>query len=244
MIHRLKVQTYRMLKLLRALSIKKKYDVSELLFDNSTVADQIQWICHDERWERIIHRFDDRRMLLNGVHIERDDNPQELTDDVEFRKDGTIKFNGSTENEQEWLYLHLDPNQYPWDNYRMTFQFKRETDFRELQFGLRYQDFFNRYRYRFENNRIYFDKVVNGRFYNGFSVTPFPMQLGRSYRITLDVFDNTFKCFVDDKLMSFDYDFSNEFPKGPVAIILWEDDSCTHIKGSLSSFQVHELKKI
>ena len=241
---RLNIQIYRILKTLMMFSSKKKYQVSGVLFDNSDSADQKQWIFHDETWERIVHRFEDRQRLLKNLLVNRDDEPQELTEEVEFMENGTIEFDGKTEGGQEWLYLHLDPDRYPLDNYRMTFQFKRKTDFRELQFGFRYQDFYNRYRYRFEKNSLFFDKVRNGRFYSGLSATPFPMQLGKFYKITIDVFKNRFKCFVDDKLISTDFDFSNEFPRGSIAIILWENDSRTNIKGTLSSFQVLELKKM
>jgi len=239
---RLKIRLYRILKSLLLFSSKKKYHVSKLLFDNSNSTDQKQWILHDERWERIVHRFEDRKMMLKNLPVNRNDDSQELTDELEFLNDGTINFFGKTESKEEWLYLHLDPWRYPWDNYRMAFQFKRETNFRELQFGFRYQDFYNRYRYRFENNHIFFDKVINGRFYNALSATPFPMQLGRFYKVTIDVFENRFKCFVDDTLMSIDYDFYNDFPKGSIAIILWENDSSTNIAGSLKLLKVHELK--
>ena len=239
---RLKIRSYRMAKSLMMFSSKKKYQVSELLFDNSKSSDQKQWIFHDETWDRIVHRFEDRKRLLNNLPIERNDDPLELTDEVKFMEDGTIELNRKTESDEEWLYLHLDPQQFPWDNYKMTFQFKRETEFRELQFGFRYQDFYNRYRYRFERNRIFFDKVINGRFYNGLNETHFPMQLGRFYKVTIEVFKNRFKCFVDDQLKSTDIDFSKDFPKGPVAIILWENDSSTDIKGTLHSLQVRGLK--
>lgn len=239
---RLKIQLYRASKSLIMLLPEKKYQVSGLLFDNSESADQKQWIFHDETWERIKHRFEDRKMLLKNLLVERNDVPQKLTSEVTFREDGTIEFDGKAESKEEWLYLHLDPDRFSWDNYRITFQFKRETDFRELQFGFRYHDFYNRYRYRFENNSIFFDKVINGRFYNGLSATPFPMELGRFYKVSIDSFENRFKCFVDDKLMSKDYDFSNDFPRGSAAIILWENDARTNIKGILGSFQIHGLK--
>lgn len=239
---RLRIRLYRIAKPLMRLSAWKKYRASGLLFDNAKRIDQEQWIFHNERWERIRHRFEDRKMLLKNMPVERNDDPQERTGELAIKEDGTITFSGKTESSEEWLYLHLDPKKYAWDNYQVTFRMKRETDFRELQFGFRYQDFYNRYRYRFENDSIFFDKVINGRFYNGLSATPFVMELGRFYKITIDAFKNSFKCFVDDTLMSTDYDFANDFPEGPVAIILWENDSCTDIAGTLKAFQVHGLK--
>lgn len=239
---RLKVQLYRIAKPLMRISARKKYRASGVLFDNADPTDRKKWIFHDERWERIRHRFEDRQKLLKNLPVERNDDPQEQTGELAIKEDGTITFSGKTESSEEWLYLHLDPERHPWVNYRVTFQMKRETDFRELQFGFRYRDFYNRYRYRFENNSIYFDKVVNGRFFNGLSASPFAMELGKFYKITIDVFGNRFKCFVDDALMSTDYDFTNDFPEGSVAVILWENDSCTDIAGTFKAFQVHGLK--
>jgi hypothetical protein len=240
---RLRIHMYRTYKLWKKISSSKKYHISQLLFDNSKIDHREQWIIHDERWERIIHRFEDRKRLMKNLPVERNDSPQELTDEVVFLEDGTIEFDGKTETENKWFYLYLDPERFQWENYRITFQFKRDTDFRELQFGFRYQDFYNRYRYRFERNRIFFDKVIKGRFCNGLSVTSFPMQLGRFYRIALEVFDNCFKCFVDDTLMSTDYDFSRDFPQGSMALILWENDSRTDIAGTLNSLRVHKLER-
>jgi hypothetical protein len=240
---RLKIRIYRILKFLMTHLVRKEYRVSDSLFENTNPADRKQWVFYDERWDRIRHRFEDRKMMLKGMLPERNDDPQEPSNELKFMVDGTIEFDGKTESDDEWLYLYLDPERYRWDNYRMTFRFKRETDFRELQFGFRYQDFYNRYRYRFEDNRIFFDKVKRGKFYNGLSVTNFPMELGKVYKITIDVFDNRFRCFVDDKLMCIDYDFNNDFPEGSVAIILWENDSSTDIRGSLSSFQVRRLER-
>jgi hypothetical protein len=239
---RMKIQLYRISKLLMLLTPKKKYRVSGTLFDNSRYTDRSQWIFHNETWERIEHRFEDRKKIAKNIPVQRNDDPQELTDEVEFLEDGAIRFDGRTKSSEEWLYLHLDPKRYAWNDYRMEFRFKRETGFRELQFGFRYQDFYSRYRYRFENNKIFFDKVIRGRFYNGLSAVPFKMESGKYYKITIDVFGNRFRCLVDDRLMSEDFDIANDFAKGSAAIILWENDSRTDITGTLRAFKVHGLK--
>lgn len=241
---RLKIRSYQIGKSLLRLFPEKKYRVSKGLFDNSDHNDQNKWIFHDERWERIQHRFEDRKMLSNKKPVHRNDDPQKPTGEVRFLENGTIEFDGKTKSSEEWLYLYLHPERFQWDNYRMTFRFKRKTDFRELQFGFRYRDFYNRYRYRFENGSLFFDKVINGRFFNGLSATPFPMELGRFYKITIDACENRFRCYVDDRLVSTDFDFSHDFPEGSIAIILWENDSRTNIEGTLDSLQVFKLEKI
>ena len=39
---------------------------------------------------------------------------QKPTKEVTFLKNGTIKFNGKTTNDYEWLVLILDPKKYNW----------------------------------------------------------------------------------------------------------------------------------
>jgi hypothetical protein len=220
----------------------REYDVSdEVLFETSRPSSLREWIFHDEDWIRVRRRWEHRRLVAEGRALDVVDNVQEPTDEVTFLEDGTIHFDGKAKTNDEWIYLYLDPGKYSWDNYSCNFRIRRDTYFKELQLGFRYQDFYNRYRYRFENDHIYFDKVIKGRFRNYFGSVPFHMDLGVWYDVRIDIYGNNFKCYVDGTLMLDDHDFDNNFPIGSVAVILWEKDGATDIKAAIGPMSIRRL---
>lgn len=226
----------------RRKAASEEYRPGELLFQTNNCKDLRQWIFHDEDWIRVKHRHEHRRIVAADLPLRIDDNWQELTREVVVGEDGTIYFNGEIKTNDEWIYLYLDPEKHHWENYSWTFTVRRETHFRELQFGFRYQDFYNRYRYRFEEDHIYFDKVIKGRFFNAFGAVPFKMELGIWYDVRIDAYENNFRLYVDGNLMLNDYDFENFFPLGPVAVILWEDDGVTDIRAAVGPMSVYRLE--
>lgn len=231
---------YKFIKFIKTI-LAEEYNMSELLFKTDKSLCLNKWVFHDENWVRVIHRFEHRRRLAEGLRLNVVDNQQEFTEEVLFLEDGTIKFDGKTETNDEWIYLFLDPAKYQWDNYSWKFSIRRNTHFKEFQFGFRYQDFYNRYRYRLQDNHIYFDKVVNGKFYNAFGSAPFHMDLGGWYDVIIDVYKNNFKFYVNEVLIMNDFDFVKNFTAGSIAIILWENNGVTNIKASVGPMSVHRL---
>ena len=220
-----------------------KYYFSDLLFETDKTSGSKPWVFHDENWVRVRRRFEHRRMLANGLKLNIVDDFQDFTEEVSFSEDGTIGFIGKTETKDEWLYLFLNPETFKWSNYSWQFRIRRDTYFREFQFAFRYQTFDHRYRYRFENDCIYFDKVINGKFYNGVGKVPFRMKLGAWYDIRIDVYENNFRCYVNKVLMMNDFDFSKNFSVGCIAIILWEDNGFTDIRAAVGPMSVRKLVK-
>jgi hypothetical protein len=216
--------------------------LGEPLFDNSLAADYSRWIFHDERWIRIEKRWPHRGALAAGAPLRIADNPQELTDEVRLSVDGSIRFDGAAETADEWLYLYLDPREFSWVDFRWTFRVKVLAPFRELQFGFRYQDFYNRYRYRFENDSVFFDKVVNGQFQNAFGSAGCALELDRWYEVRIDIVRNNFRLYLDGKLMLNDWDFDKYFKRGSIAIILWEDNGKTSLSAVIDRLRVRQLK--
>ncbi|UCG57800.1 MAG: hypothetical protein JSU70_23410 [Phycisphaerales bacterium] len=213
----------------------------EILFETNGSLGLGQWIFHDENWVRVTNRRKHRRIVAAGKPLDVVDNVQEQTEEVKFLEDGTICFDGKAKTNDEWIYMYLDPEKYPWHNYSWNFRIRRDTYFKEFQFGFRYQDFYNRYRYRFENDHIYFDKVIKGRFWNYFGTAPFHMDLGVWYDVRIDIYENNFRCYVDGKLMLDDYDFDNNFPVGSIAVILWEKDGATDIRAAVGPMSIRRL---
>ena len=227
--------------LLRRCRYHGQLKTSGLLFTTTDHRSAKQWVFHDESWVRVIHRREHRRIVAAGLRLSVVDNFQGPADELSFAEDGTIYFKGRAKTSDEWIYLYLDPEQYAWDNYSWQFRMRRDTAFKEFQLGFRYQDFYNRYRYRFENDHIYFDKVVRARFFNAFGAVPFRMTLGAWYDVRIDVFKNNFRCYVDGVLMLDDYDFQNCFHIGSIAIILWEPNGITDIRAAVGPISVHNL---
>lgn len=235
------VKCYQLRKLIQKVPPLTHLTASEVLFDSVRSHEPDHWVFHDEDWVRVIHRREHRRLVAAGQPLNVLDNRQKPTQEVAFLEDGTIRFTGRTETKDEWLYLYLDPAEYAWSDYVWKFRIRRDTHFREFQFGFRYRDFYNRYRYRFENDYIYLDKVVKGQFYNGYGSVPFRMELGVWYDVEIRVWKNRFECCIDGALLLTDCDSANHFPTGSIAIILWEDDGATDLSAAIGPIRVSAL---
>lgn len=168
--------------------------------------------------------------------------------DATYQSKKNIKFDGSKIHfkhlevtNDDWDYISIDPNKQKWVNYTWQFDIKRMTEFREFAFNFRNLDFDNRYRYRFEDNKIFFDKKVRGQWINNIASIDYPLALNQSYHVKIDVVDSIMRCYVDDvlKLENVDTDIAT----GTIAIILWEDDGKTQIEAEVSNNIVHALHR-
>lgn len=158
--------------------------------------------------------------------------------DISF--DGSkIHFKNSKLTKDEWDYISIDPNLESWMNYSWEFDIKRVTEFREFAFNFRNLDFDNRYRYRFEDSKIFFDKKVKGEWINNIGSINYPLQLNKSYHVRIDVIDTIMRCYVDGELKLENVD--TDIPHGTIAIILWEDDGVTPIEAEVSNNIVYSL---
>jgi hypothetical protein len=198
------------------------------------------WTYHDENWVRVIHRHEHRRLLAEGRSLSVVDNPQEPSDEVVCGPDGSIVARVPPGPPQRWVWLHLDPVGNLWRDFRWDMTVRRDSAFRELQFGFRYLDFYNRYRFRHEDEQLHFDIVVNGAFRNSIHSVPFPMTLGRDYRYTIEARDNRFVLAVDGQVMLDEVDRERLFPRGSIAVIFWESDNSTPVAASIRDIRVVE----
>jgi hypothetical protein len=137
---------------------------------------------------------------------------------------GNINFHVKAATQDEWAYVYLDPGQYSWEDYSWQTKFRRITTFQEYAFNFRYVDFDNRYRYRFEDNLLFFDSKIRGK-WRAHARMPFPMALGAWYDLRIDTLKDSHRCYVDGMLM-----MENREPSvrsGSISIILWEIDGAT-----------------
>ncbi|MES2579543.1 MAG: hypothetical protein V4552_03275 [Pseudomonadota bacterium] len=186
--------------------------------------------------------------LVESKELFKDTNGEEwlLMSPYQDKKDLTftkahILFKTLAETKDEWDYIYLDTNKYEWKNYSWHFKMIRFTEFREFAFNFRNQDFDNRYRYRFEENKIFFDKKVDGIWTNNIASTPFKMNLSQPYQVKIDSYGSLFRCWVDGKLMLENVD--TDIAKGSISIILWEDNGKTDINATVYDNRVVELIK-
>lgn len=199
------------------------------------------WNFHSEQWTKVHNRGEDRRMLKIGRSLTKVDNEEATRNDVNLDEKGNLSVNTKVDGTDRWRYFYLNPGEHIWRNFEWSFKVKRKSSFRELQFGFRYRDFYNRYRYRHENNRMYFDKVLDGQFQNNISSREFKMELDREYEFKIFCFKNYFSLSIDGERFLDCYDPEKSFKEGSIAIILWEDDGKTPINLSISDQIVFEV---
>lgn len=190
-----------------------EFILSEFLFKTDIESGLKEWTFHDEY-----------------------QNPLEITFDS-----GLIKFEIQIHSNDEWGYIFLDPERYNWRNISWQLRFRKDTAFREFAFNFRYRDFDNRYRYRFEDNDIHFDKKVGGKWYNRIDYVPFPLELGVWYDLRIDMYEDTFRCYVNDTLMMENCD--GDLSHGSICIILWEDDGKTKVSAEVGPMAVQMIRE-
>lgn len=201
----------------------------------------VNWSYHDERWERVINRWEHRRQLQEGRALTVCDEPQNPGDRLTWHDDCSLSVDVPADSKDRWVYLSLDPRTHSWRNFRWEFQVTRKTPFKELQFGFRYRDFYNRYRFRHQNNHFNYDVVANGAFDNGIGRVQYPMELGRSYNVQIQAIGNRFSLVLNGETILDEFDFDRRYPRGSCAIILWEDDDETPIQASIDDIRIVEL---
>jgi hypothetical protein len=153
-------------------------------------------------------------------------------------KNGIMQFNVKAETDDEWAYLYLDPQKYSWHNYSWQTTFRRITRFQEYAFNFRYVDFDNRYRYRFEDDLLFFDSKIRGK-WRVHSRMPFPMALGAWYDLRIDAKAFEYRCYVNGMLMMSNRETS--LRRGSIGIILWEIDRSTPAVAEVGPSVVRKL---
>ncbi|MBN1321358.1 MAG: hypothetical protein JXA87_11015 [Thermoleophilia bacterium] len=222
----------------RLLEGRAPWEEGEVLFGEGVPGSAAQWAFHDEDWGHVRSRWENRGRLREGLRVAADGPGQKPTGEVALVGDGGVRVRGTTTTADEWVYLHLPPDLLASGDYSWRFGLRALTDFHELQFGFRYRDFYNRYRYRFEDGYVHLDHVVNGAFRNSFSSARLPLTLGRWYEVCIAVKGSRSRCYVDGCLVLDDYDPGDLFPRGSVALILWENDGVTDIEADIRDLRI------
>jgi hypothetical protein len=199
------------------------------------------WRFHDERWSHVRERWANRARLAEKLSVEADGPGQPVTAEVVFPEAGAVQVRCTPETHDEWAYVVLAPDLMPGADFVWRLRFRKLTAFRELQFGFRYQDFYNRYRYRLEAGRVHLDHVVNGRFRNSLSSARLDLVPGRWYELCIAVRGNRSRCYVDGRLVLDDFDPDRRFAGGSLAVIMWEDDGKTAIAADIEDMSVTGL---
>jgi hypothetical protein len=153
-------------------------------------------------------------------------------------QDGNLKFHVKALTDDEWAYIYLDPRRYSWHNYSWQIKFRRMTPFQEYAFNFRYVDFDNRYRYRFEDDLLFFDSKIRGK-WKAHARMPFPMALNAWYDLRIDTRNDRHRCYVNGMLMMENREGS--IREGSISIILWEIDGTTDCIAELGPTTVKRL---
>jgi len=193
--------------------LRKIQSLGKLPF-NESVKDRATWPTTE-----ILFQGDTRNPREQWVYHSMYQDPAELT-----FSDGSMNFQVKAETHDEWAYIYLDPAKYNWDNYSWQMKFRRMTPFQEYAFNFRYVDFDNRYRYRFEDDLLFFDSKIRGK-WRCHKRMPFPMAMGAWYDLRIDTRRDRHRCYVNGMLMM--ENRQGAIPRGSVSIILWEIDKAT-----------------
>lgn len=223
-------------------SIKQgEYKTGATLFDDSIITPD-PWIFHDEKWERVIHRWEHRRQVQKGHIVTAEDTPQKKGNAFELCKINAFHIYRKALSEDRWVYLNLDPAKFNWSNYRWKFRMRLKSRFLELQFGIRYHDFYNRYRFRFWEDRLFFDEVYKGHFFNSLESVDSLLELNRWYDVHIDAYEKSFMMYVDDAMLLKATDMYNRFKTGSIALILWERNRSNEIAFDIEDIRVEQLQ--
>lgn len=218
--------------------LNRNWVYGSLLIDKDSI--NSNWLFHDESWDHIINRWDYRARLMSGESISLIDVPQNISEEVVLKGEDIVEINCKNSSPDEWIYLYLNYLKNKWTNYSLKFSINFGTLFKEFQVDFRHVDLFNRYRYRFQDGKIYFDIVYKGEFISSLNEVTFRLKTNIDYQIEVKVMDDVFQIWINDELIS--TDFGNEkLDSGPIAIILWEDNGKNDMNVKMHSFSFREL---
>jgi pyruvyl transferase EpsI len=150
-----------------------------------------------------------------------------------------LQFNSPNTSTDQWCYVYLDPNTYPWSDISWQMEVQKQTDFRELAFNFRYQDFDHRYRYRFEAGRVFFDRRIRGVWDNNLGSVPFPMEIGTWYHIKIQARGPEFRLEVNGEFLMRNFD--EDLTHGSICLILWETDGTTDLRAKIKDLEVIQV---
>lgn len=188
-----------------------------------------------ETWPEgdVLFRGDAPDAQKEWLHHPQYQDPSELHYDA-----GAMHFDVKATTADEWAYIYLDPGKYDWTDYSWQMKFRRMTTFQEYAFNFRYVDFDNRYRYRFEDDLLFFDSKVRGK-WECHRRMPFPMALGAWYDLRIDTRGDCHRCYVNGMLMM--ENRHGALRRGSISIILWEIDNITDCVADVGPATVRRL---
>jgi hypothetical protein len=191
------------------------------------------FIYKDQTWNVVLNRFSDRFRKFYYIPIFTDNNYC-FNNKVQCSSN-TITFN-SNSLEDDWIYMYSSIKSL--GNYKLSFHAKFDSYFREIQFGIRYIDFYNRYRFRIEEGYLHFDIVKDGQFYNSLKSEPFLINLSKTYSFKIIVNNNEYSFECDGDVIMTIHDEILLFNDGSFAFILWDDSGNSNIKAHYSDISL------
>lgn len=197
--------------------------------------DEKQLIFFDENWERVINRWNDRKGTFWGRKVLSKDNhcPNKK---VIFKGNNLII--RSQDQKDDWIYI-LDKREFK--NFALAFEATFFSEFREIQFGFRHVDFYNRYRFRIEAGILFFDIVYRGKFFNSIEFVEFKPEVGKMYRFEIIVRQKEYFFSVDGNVL---LSVKEKWPilrKGTFAIILWDLADSSQISADYCNVELYGL---
>jgi len=193
-------------------------------------------IYKNEDWQVVKKRFHDRFLVFFNLSLDTVDNS---CTDNKVKVEGNNLFFESEGLKDDWIYFYqMD---YNLRDYELKFDAAFYSKFREIQFGFRYINFYNRYRFRVEKNRLHFDIVSKGQFYNSVHEVPLVLETNETYKFLIVVKGDQFSFVCNGKTVMTITDDLHLFEKGGVALILWDDCGKSNIKASFKEIQFNTV---
>lgn len=135
------------------------------------------------------------------------------------RENSSIKCEIPSKNKNEWIFLRI-PNRTT--NYELSFDAVVKTINTEFQIAFNYENIGRRYRFNLVNNqRINFDIIENGIFYNSLISTPFTLKLDELYHFKLKVNENKYQYIINGNIVMSVQIKAKNLLKGDIILILW-----------------------
>lgn len=147
----------------------------------------------------------------------------------------------SPRRKENWVYM-FSQNKLD-DSFVIKFKTKISTFFEEYQIAFRFNDIFNRYRFRVvDNKRLVFETIINGIFVNEMISVPFSFDIDVYYDIELIVYGQYFIFSVDGKPVLTVNEINKLIDGGSFAFIFWNQQDDADIDLYLSDVRIYKIK--
>ena len=175
-----------------------------------------------------------------GIRVLRLFFRKENTESTKVKKLGNSSYIVlSKYKKNDWVYFFTDNISY---DYMISLKIIFHSSFKEFQIAFKHRSIFERLRFRIiDNNRLVFEVVAKGVFFNELKVLPFSLDMNRKYDIDVVVMKDVYAFCVDGEALMTIVDKQHLFEDGGAGLVFWDEEFPSNIHVTILEMNILKI---